>query len=210
MVQTAVPDRALRASADATRERILAAALDLFADKSFEGASTRQIALRAGVTQGLLNYHFSSKDELWRAAVDGLFGELTLALSRRADGLRGVDELTVGRLLIREFVYFCAARPQLHRIITQEGKSDSSRLDWLVDRHVRPIFEDTTAHLGRLVEHGHLPDIPAVHLYYIITGASATMFVLSPECQRLAGVDPQASDVIEAHADSVVRLLFGP
>ena len=34
------------------------------------------IAARAGVTQGLLNYHFSSKDELWRAAVDGLYAEL--------------------------------------------------------------------------------------------------------------------------------------
>ncbi|HXY46224.1 MAG TPA: helix-turn-helix domain-containing protein, partial [Acidimicrobiales bacterium] len=72
-----------RPSADATRERILAAALDLFSELSFDGASTRDIAARAGVTQPLLNYHFRSKDELWRAGVDRLFGALNVALSDR-------------------------------------------------------------------------------------------------------------------------------
>jgi hypothetical protein len=35
------------------------------------------------------------------------------------------------------------------------------------------------------------------------------MFVLAPECRRLAGIDPEAPDVIEAHADAVITLLFG-
>src|ERR1043165_2652281 len=108
-----------RASADVTRQRILAAALDLFSELSFDGATTREIAARAGVTQPLLNYHFSSKDELWRAAVDGIFAALDVALTSRADGLRGVDDLTVAKLLVREFIFFSAAHPQLHRIITQ-------------------------------------------------------------------------------------------
>ncbi len=209
MAQAARTDRATRPSADATRQRILAAALDLFSELSFDGATTREIAARAGVTQPLLNYHFSSKDELWRAAVDGLFAELERALTARAEGLRGVDELTVAKLLVREFVTFSAAHPQLHRIITQECKSDGPRMDWLVERHVRPHYERTTAMFARLVEAGHLPDIPAAHLYYILTGAGPTMFVLAPECKRLAGIDPQAPDVVEAHADAVIALIFG-
>ena len=206
---TTAAGRAVRPSADATRERILAAALDLFSELSFEGATTRAIAARAGVTQPLLNYHFSSKDELWRAAVDGLFEALNRALSGREVGLRGVDELTVARLLVREFIYFSAARPQLHRVITQECKTDGPRMDWLVERHIRPLYETTTERLARLAADGHLPDIPAAHLYYIITGAGPTMFVLAPECRRLAGIDPQAPEVIEAHADAVTALIFG-
>src|SRR4051795_5958756 len=141
----APPPRSKRPSADATRERILAAALDLFSERGFDGASTREIAARAGVTQPLLNYHFSSKDDLWRAAVDGLFEQLNIALTARADGLRGVDELTAVRLLVREFIWFSARHPQLHRIITQECKADGPRMDWLVERHVRPLYETTTA-----------------------------------------------------------------
>src|SRR6476619_4067217 len=98
MADALAPVRLARPSADPTRERILAAALDLFSERSFEGATTRDIAARAGVTQPLLNYHFRSKDALWRAAVDTLFDTLSEALSTRADGLRGVDELTVTRL----------------------------------------------------------------------------------------------------------------
>jgi AcrR family transcriptional regulator len=203
------PVRTQRPSADATRERILAAALDLFSELSFDGATTREIAARAGVTQGLLNYHFSSKDELWRAAVDGLFAELGSALEVRAEGLRGVDALATAKLLIREFIYFSAAHPQLHRIITQECKNDGPRMDWMVERHVRPRYEQTTALLTQMVEAGHVPDIPVAHLYYILTGAGPTMFVLAPECRRLAGIDPQVPDVIEAHADAVISLLFG-
>jgi len=201
--------RATRPSADATRERILAAALDLFSEQSFDGATTRDIAARAGVTQPLLNYHFSSKEELWRVAVDGLFEELERALRTRSEGLRGVDELTVAQLLVREFIAFSAHHPQLHRIVTQECKADGPRMDWLVERHIRPLYETTTALFARLVERGQLPNIPVAHLYYIVTGAGPTMFVLAPECRRLSGVDPEDPEVIEAHADAVTSLLFG-
>ena len=201
--------RTPRASADGTRERILAAALDLFSELSFAGATTRDIAARAGVTQGLLNYHFSSKDELWRAAVDGLYAELSEALDGRAAGLRGVDMLTTAKLLIREFISFSATHPQLHRIITQECKNDGPRMDWMVERHIRPRYEQTTALFTQLVKAGHLPDIPVAHLYYILTGAGPTMFGLAPECRRLSGIDPQAPDVLEAHAGAVLSLLFG-
>ena len=97
----------------------------------------------AGVTQPLLNYHFRSKEELWQAAVDSLFGLLNQAMDERASGLRGVDEITRAKLLVREFITFSARNPQLHRIIMQESKADSSRMDYLVDRHVRPIYERT-------------------------------------------------------------------
>lgn len=209
MTDTATGTRVTRPSADATRERILAAALDLFSELSFDGATTREIAARAGVTQPLLNYHFSSKDELWQAAVDGLFAELNEVLATREDGLRGVDEMTVAKLLVREFIYFSASHPQLHRIITQECKKDGARMDWLVDRHVRPHYDRATLLFSRLVSAGLVPDIPVAHLYYILTGAGPTMFVLAPECRRLTGIDPQAPEVIEAHVDAVTALLFG-
>ncbi|MGA7834610.1 MAG: TetR/AcrR family transcriptional regulator [Acidimicrobiales bacterium] len=203
------PARTTRPSADGTRERILAAALDLFSDRSFEGATTREIAARAGVTQPLLNYHFRTKDELWTAAVDGLFVELNQMLTSRLEGLRGVDELLVAKLLVRDFIYFSAAHPQLHRIITQQCKVDDARMDWLVDHHIRPIYERTVSLFSRLVERGEMVPIPATHLYYIITGAGATIFVLAPECRRLGGFDPQAPDAIETHADAVTTMLFG-
>jgi AcrR family transcriptional regulator len=199
-----------RRSASATRERIVAAATDLFSERSFDGASTREIAARAGVTQPLLNYHFTSKDELWQVAVDALFARLEQALGARAEGLRGVDPVTTAKLLVREFVTFSARNPELHRIITQESKADGPRMDYLVDHHVRPIYERTTALFEELAAAGAVPSIHATHLFYILTGAGPTMFVLAPECRRLSSLDPSDDEVVEAHADAVCLLLFGP
>jgi AcrR family transcriptional regulator len=207
--QTPVTERRRR-SADDTRGRILAAAIDEFADRSFDGASTRSIAARAGVTQPLLNYHFHTKDELWRSAVDGLFATLTTALGDRLDGLRGADDTTVTRLLVREFVEFSARNPQLHRIMTGECKTDGPRMDYLVDQHIAPLYELTTERFARLVDAGVMPPVAPAHLYYLLTGAGPTMFVLGPECRRLTGLDPTSDDVIAAHADAVCTLLFGP
>jgi hypothetical protein len=35
------------------------------------------------------------------------------------------------------------------------------------------------------------------------------MFILAPECRRLSGVEPNQDDIVEAHADAVLLLLFG-
>jgi TetR/AcrR family transcriptional regulator len=202
-------DRATRPSADPTRDRILAAAVDLFSERSFDGATTREIAQRAGVTQPLLNYHYKSKDDLWRAAVDSLFDLLGRAMDDRIHGLRGVDELTSAKLRVREFITFSARNPQLHRLITQECKADGPRMDYLVEHHVRPLYESTVELFEHLARDGVVPPIAAPHLYYILTGAGPTMFVLGPECRRLSGLDPQSDEVIDAHADAVCTLLFG-
>jgi AcrR family transcriptional regulator len=203
-----VVERAQRPSANRTRERILAAALDLFSERSFEGASTRLIAERAGVQQPLLTYHFGSKEDLWRTAIGQLFGELARALAERVAGLRGVDDETVAKLVVGDFVRFSATHPQLHRIIMQECKSEGDRLAWLVDEHIRPLYQAAVTLLEPLKASGGVRDIPAAHLYYLLTGAAATIFVLAPECRLLTGVDPVDPSEVERHVDAVISMLF--
>lgn len=52
------------------RQQILEAALDVFAENGFEGATTKEIASRADVTQGLIYFYFPSKEDLFFAAFD--------------------------------------------------------------------------------------------------------------------------------------------
>lgn len=47
-----------------TRERLMAAATELFAEKSVQGASVEEICERAGFTRGAFYSNFESKDEL--------------------------------------------------------------------------------------------------------------------------------------------------
>ena len=156
----------------------------------------------------MLNYHFAGKEELWRAAVDDLFERFRTSTQHRLSGLRGVDDVTIAKLMVRHFVEFSAANPQLHRIIMQESKRAGARLDWMVETHVRPLYENAVATFERLAARGDLAPIAPAHLYYLMTGAGATVFVMAPECQRLTGMDPFAPEFVTAHADLVVDLLI--
>jgi AcrR family transcriptional regulator len=73
-----MPSASAAASAVPTRERILDAAEQLFAEASYDAVSLRMITRRAGVELALANYHFGPKLELFRAVVE-----------RRASDLNG-------------------------------------------------------------------------------------------------------------------------
>jgi len=201
--------RAAQQRAQDTREKIVAAALDAFAEHGFDGATTRDIAAAAGVNQGLITYHFSSKQELWKAAVEQVFGPLRARFASRLQALEGVDTLTRLRLLMRDFVRFAAAHPQLHRLMVQEGRRDGARMQWLVDHHVRPLYELTRDLIEAAQREALLPQTPPLHLYYALVGAASLPFVMAPECKRLTGIDPLQQAVIDTHADTIAALLLG-
>jgi TetR/AcrR family transcriptional regulator len=56
------------------RSRILDAAVGLFSEKGFSGTRTKDIAIAAGISETLIFHHFKSKEELYRAALQNLFG----------------------------------------------------------------------------------------------------------------------------------------
>jgi len=193
-----------------TRQRIVDAALSAFATLGFDGATTRDIAERAGANQGLIAYHFSTKEDLWKAAVEQIFGELQQSFAQRAELLDDADAATRAQLLMRHFVRFAAEHPELHRLMVQEGKSDGPRMEWLVDTHVRPLFEVASALMRQARPEAEVARVDPLHLYYIFVGAAAHLFVMAPECQRLTGIDPTQPQVVKAHADAIIDLLFQP
>jgi TetR/AcrR family transcriptional regulator len=191
-----------------TRPRILRGALEVFADRGFVGARTREIADAAGVNLGLLQYHFGGKEKLWRAAIDHAFGELWETLGAVAP----LDAGTPAGLAetVRAAVRFAAAHPALVRLMNDEGKRSGPRLRWLVDRHGRRLFETVSAVLGRARATGIIADVEPIHLYFVFIGALGMIFSQAPECRLLVGIDPTASTALaEAHADAVVRLFLG-
>ncbi|MDL2718459.1 MAG: TetR/AcrR family transcriptional regulator [Acidobacteriota bacterium] len=57
-----------------TRRGILRAAEESFATAGFVGATTRQVAARAGVNVATLHYHFGNKEKLYRAVLAAAAG----------------------------------------------------------------------------------------------------------------------------------------
>ena len=193
-----------------TRKRILGAAQSTFAEQGYDGATTRQIASRAGVPQGLLRYYFGGKLKLWQAAVDQAFGEVHIGLDTATAVPQigdGLDRIRVG---IRAHVQYVAHNPEFVRLMHDEGKRRGPRMRWLVDRHVKPMFARLLPLIRHLQELGRLPDdISPLHFTYAMIGAIDVIFHQAEECRRVTGVDPTDPDVVDAHARAVEYMLLG-
>jgi len=180
-----------------------------FAAHGYESASTRAIAAAAGTHQPQINYHFESKEDLWKAAVDHLFERLDLAVAEHVDeSIAAHDTAMEFASTVRAFVHAAARLPELNRIMVQEATIDSQRLRWIVERHTRPRFDTVTARWRRLRERGLVPDIDETVLYYSLIGAASLPYVNAPEA-RLLGHDTSAASFVDAHADALVMMLLG-
>ena len=191
-----------------TKSRIVVAAIEAFANDGYEGASTRQIATLARENQGLITYHFGTKENLWKAALDSLFGSFRDELNLRAEVLADADPSTRMRLLIYFLVRYAALHPEQMRLMVQEGKADSPRTKWLVDRHVGPLYEFFSGVVSDAQAAGVIPEAPSVHLFYALIGATSLIFTHAPECKRLTGRDPLEEKMVEAHAETVANLFL--
>jgi len=194
------------AHADATRSRIVEAAVEAFADRGFDAASTRDIARRAGVEQGLLTYHFRNKDALWRAAADRVFSTLRDSFMAQLANAQEDSPEDRARELIRTYVRTMAAHPEFFRFIVDQGHRFDERTEWLVDTHIQPAFE-MMKQLGLLRAAGE-DESKQPHALFALLGASTLIFSVPANCMRLTGVDPRDPAVIEAHADFVANLLL--
>ncbi len=191
-----------------TRGLIIDAALQAFATHGYAGASTRAIAAAAGVNQGLIAYHFGGKEALWKAAVGSLFTEVESQVGAQLAALGGVDTATQVRAMIKHFVRFAAAHPELNQLMVQEGKHDGPRMKWIVDECARPLYDFSTALIRRAQAAGLMPKFDPLHLHYIFIGAATLIFAMAPEVRRLSKKDPRRAEFVEAHAEALERILL--
>jgi AcrR family transcriptional regulator len=85
-------------TAEDTRARILAVALELVSERGFSGTSIRDLAERLDLTAAAMYYHFSSKDALLDALVEPLINGLTELSAKARSG--ELDEVDVLRQLV--------------------------------------------------------------------------------------------------------------
>jgi len=122
------PEKVTRVS-KATREKIIKAASRAFARDGYEGASIRAIVADAEVNQAAINYHFGSKEGLYRAVLRTALR----ALMRDDDAPQG-DKLS-REAALRRFV-----RRQLRPMTARDELSDYARIfNWETLRP-SPVF----------------------------------------------------------------------
>lgn len=142
-----------------TREQLVYAAGELFAEFGYDGVSTRMIAEKAGVTLGSIHYHFGSKENLYLES----FGYAMAA--KKCNGFLEVldenpllAEQPAGQAeIIRAAVYrnfhefFKPEKPRWERqILIRELINPSTAMPVIAERLFKPDMDKTRAFFRKI------------------------------------------------------------
>jgi len=186
----------------ATRDRLVAAAVELFAARGFEGTSIEAVLERTGVSRGSLYHHFASKQSLFEAVVGvveaRVGGEVVAASAAAGD----TDPVAVLRAGFLAWVRL-AADPVVRRILLIDAPAVVGWLRW------REVEEQYGLGLIRAVvqaaaEDGRLPTTQVDAFSHMLLAAVNELALLV----ALADDVPSVQASAEAAVDELLRRLL--
>lgn len=205
---TEKPTRKQQQRSIVTQQKLLDAAIEAFSENGFKGTSTRDIAERAGVHHPLITYHFKNKDQLWRASADKVFRDFRRSLVASLEDHQ--DECPKQRMasMIRAYVYYAKSQPALHKVMVQEASYPNPRLDWLIENHLKPLFDATFVMLAELQKLGiAVPGNPKI-LFNMIRLSSGGLLALGNELSASSGIDVNETETLDEIADMIVSVFL--
>ena len=191
-----------------TQQKLLDAATQAFSENGFKGTSTRDIAERAGVHHPLITYHFKNKDQLWRAATDRIFREFNISLVKAMAEIPEQDPRGRAVAFVGTYVQYAHKQPALHKIILQESSRPSARLDWLIETHLRPLFNEVVKALEQLQARGIAPSGDPALLFNMIRVSAGGLLALALEIKGTSDIDFDEDGELDKLTDMIVRVFF--
>jgi AcrR family transcriptional regulator len=143
-----------RMKSDQRRAAIVRTAIHLFAEKGFRGATTRELAAAAGVTEPVLYRHFRTKRDLYTAIIEAKAGEASLHAADLAQLARRGDDrqffLSVGELVLRRY----ESDPDISRLLLFSCLERHELADLFMDRLFLDFYKLVAAYIRRRIRAG--------------------------------------------------------
>src|SRR4030095_7890590 len=85
--------RPRRRDSAGTREALIAAGTELFAERGYDGVPVAAVAHKAGVNKAMINYHFGGKRKLYLAILSATFADIVAGVERLAESPQPAPEV---------------------------------------------------------------------------------------------------------------------
>jgi len=167
----------------ATRDALMSAATELFAQRGFAGARTEEIARRAGVNKAMINYHFGGKTGLYQTILISSFTHIT-------DRLRGLVSASVPagellRALLDTLADLHRARPALSAMMMREAMSGGQHLSDEALPHFIKVFGTVREIVDRGIREGAYRPVDPLLTHLTVLGSVIFFFATTPMRERL-------------------------
>jgi AcrR family transcriptional regulator len=197
------PRKRSTASPEERRAAILAAALEEFTARGYEGARLDDVAKRAGVAKGTIYLHFADKEALFQDLVRSMVHPVLGILEK----MQGVDipaRMLVEGLLgtfVREV--YGTRRKDLIRLILSEGPRFPAIAEFYYHEVIARVLRIVRPILARAVERGELPDDSLARFPQLIIAPMLVGIVWHGMFDKFEPLDINA--LVRAH----IGILFG-
>ncbi|MCZ8159106.1 MAG: CerR family C-terminal domain-containing protein [Rhizobiaceae bacterium] len=169
MAHVSKPRRKPGPDGEGTRQRLVAAALDLFGRKGFEGVGAREIAAAAGTPLGAISHHFGTKEALYRAALElvrqNMGASLAPAVARAQESLEGTIQQAQRAIheLQGAMLEVLAGDPEAEswaKLLLREHLDPTAAFDIVYEDAAKGVLDLLAALLAKAS--GRQPDAPEV------------------------------------------------
>ncbi|MGW6094165.1 TetR/AcrR family transcriptional regulator [Streptomyces sp. NPDC055157] len=200
------PARGKYAPVQLDEREILRRGLDTFAELGYAATTVRELARRLDASHNFINDRYGSKENFWRAAVDYALQDTQPVLNQLLAECRDDDERL--RKVVVQLYRLAANASGLNRLMSDESTRDSSRLDYLHQRFVKPFWDSIEPTVNSLMAAGRIPRVPAHILYFAVTGPALAL-AQDPIADRLnSAASPTAEQDRSSMADALSGLVL--
>lgn len=188
-----------------TARRILAAAERIFAAEGMAGARTEEIARAARVNKAMLYYYFDSKEKLYRAVFENLFGQAGRAIQMATP----VDASARQAILafVEGYFQFRVENPNYARLMQHMVMEDPKQYRWVAREYFEPRFRQLSGLIKRGIASGEFQSIDAARTAINIIAMIVFYFSGAPLHSELLGRDALDPQAIAEHKRAVMDLL---
>jgi len=196
-----------------TRERLLRAALEVFAEHGYEAATIREICGRAEANVAAVHYHFGDKRKLYEAIYGTLFETLRERRTRfLPPEAPAEDRLKVYIRALFEEIFLSGGdsdrQVQLSTIYLSEMARPSEVLDRIVSEHLEPDARELYSIVGELLDRAP-DDSLTFDCAASVIGQILYYYHAGPIITRLHPARPPVVDRLEALIEQVWQFSLG-
>ena len=173
-----------------TKERILAAALDMFSQRGYDGTNIRELASSLGLVKSALYRHFESKEAIWNALLDEMIAYYGARFGS-AEHLPPVPESGEGlvalTMALADFTIHDEKVVKTRKLLTIEQFRDERARDLATKHFLTGLTDMFTPLFAGMMDKGLLRrDDPAMLAFAYTAPISALIHLCDREPERTA------------------------
>jgi AcrR family transcriptional regulator len=179
---------------DESIQRILEAAMSVFAEEGFSGARMDEIARRAGLNKAMIYYRVGDKKTLYREVIQTLFGDIGNAITVKIPEGSAPEEKF--RYYINGLTQTIAEHPYLPGIMLREMASGGQNLDEYMANDFAKILGVPEKIISEGIEKGVFIKTSPLIVHMMIVGFMMFFRATEPARKRYEAALPDSAGVL--------------